>query len=45
MIEVQPVFKAAWSLMEVEPDQVSAYGCAAIEATDDDVVRISDPVE
>ncbi|GAA0551923.1 UTP--glucose-1-phosphate uridylyltransferase GalU [Actinomadura livida] len=34
------------ALMEVEPDQVSAYGCAAIEATDeDDVVRISDLVE
>ena len=34
------------ALMEVEPDQVSSYGCAAIEATDeDDVVRISDLVE
>ncbi|TDD80318.1 UTP--glucose-1-phosphate uridylyltransferase GalU [Actinomadura darangshiensis] len=34
------------ALMEVEPDQVSAYGCAAIEATDEeDVVRISDLVE
>jgi UTP--glucose-1-phosphate uridylyltransferase len=34
------------ALMEVEPDQVSAYGCAAIEATDeDDVVRITDLVE
>ncbi|WP_119727210.1 UTP--glucose-1-phosphate uridylyltransferase GalU [Thermomonospora amylolytica] len=34
------------ALMEVEPDQVSAYGCAAIEATEeDDVVRITDLVE
>lgn len=34
------------ALMEVEPDQVSSYGCAAIEGTDeDDVVRISDLVE
>ncbi|TNY37293.1 UTP--glucose-1-phosphate uridylyltransferase GalU [Thermomonospora catenispora] len=34
------------ALMEVDPDQVSAYGCAAIEATDeDDVVRITDLVE
>ena len=34
------------ALMEVEPDQVSAYGCAAIEETDeDDVVRITDLVE
>ncbi|TDC52868.1 UTP--glucose-1-phosphate uridylyltransferase GalU [Actinomadura sp. KC345] len=34
------------ALMEVEPDQVSSYGCAAIEATDeDDVVRVSDLVE
>ncbi|GAA4063856.1 UTP--glucose-1-phosphate uridylyltransferase GalU [Actinomadura miaoliensis] len=34
------------ALMEVPPDQVSAYGCAAIEGTDeDDVVRITDLVE
>ncbi|GAA1551325.1 UTP--glucose-1-phosphate uridylyltransferase GalU [Actinomadura kijaniata] len=34
------------ALMEVAPDQVSAYGCAAIEATDDDdVVKITDLVE
>ncbi|MBX6766117.1 MAG: UTP--glucose-1-phosphate uridylyltransferase GalU [Actinomadura rubrobrunea] len=34
------------ALMEVPADQVSAYGCAAIEATDeDDVVRITDLVE
>ncbi|MBO2447171.1 UTP--glucose-1-phosphate uridylyltransferase GalU [Actinomadura barringtoniae] len=34
------------ALMEVEPDQVSAYGCVAIEDTGDaDVVRITDLVE
>ncbi|WP_067489164.1 UTP--glucose-1-phosphate uridylyltransferase GalU [Actinomadura hibisca] len=34
------------ALMEVPPDQVSAYGCAAIEETgQDDVVRITDLVE
>ncbi|CAM4129892.1 UTP--glucose-1-phosphate uridylyltransferase GalU [Nocardiopsis rhodophaea] len=34
------------ALMEVEPEQVSLYGCAAIEATDeDDVVVITDLVE
>ncbi|MGI5167146.1 UTP--glucose-1-phosphate uridylyltransferase GalU [Spirillospora sp. CA-253888] len=34
------------ALMEVPPDQVSAYGCAAIEDTDaDDVVKITDLVE
>ena len=34
------------ALMEVAYDQVSSYGCAAIEETDeDDVVRISDLVE
>ncbi|HEX2314880.1 MAG TPA: UTP--glucose-1-phosphate uridylyltransferase GalU [Thermomonospora sp.] len=34
------------ALMEVEPEQVSAYGCAAIEPTgEDDVVRITDLVE
>jgi len=34
------------ALMEVEPDQVHLYGCAAIEPTDeDDVVRITDLVE
>jgi UTP--glucose-1-phosphate uridylyltransferase len=34
------------ALMEVEPDQVSAYGCVAIEETGDaDVVRITDLVE
>jgi UTP--glucose-1-phosphate uridylyltransferase len=34
------------ALMEVDPDQVHLYGCAAIADTDeDDVVRISDLVE
>ncbi|MCW2900478.1 MAG: UTP-glucose-phosphate uridylyltransferase [Streptosporangiaceae bacterium] len=34
------------ALMEVEPDQVSAYGCAAIQPTeDDDIVNITDLVE
>jgi UTP--glucose-1-phosphate uridylyltransferase len=34
------------ALMEVEPDQVSAYGCAAIKPTnEDDVVAITDLVE
>jgi UTP--glucose-1-phosphate uridylyltransferase len=34
------------ALMEVEPEQVSAYGCAAIEPTDeDDIVQITDLVE
>ncbi len=34
------------ALMEVEPDQVSRYGCAAVSPTeDDDVVRVSDLVE
>ncbi|CAM3758414.1 UTP--glucose-1-phosphate uridylyltransferase GalU [Nocardiopsis gilva] len=34
------------ALMEVEPEQVSLYGCAAIEATgEDDVVVITDLVE
>ncbi|MGP4021897.1 UTP--glucose-1-phosphate uridylyltransferase GalU [Actinomadura sp. 3N407] len=47
MIEVRGRYGGSVvALMEVEPDQVSAYGCAAIEATDeDDVVRISDLVE
>lgn len=34
------------ALMEVGPDQVSAYGCAAIKPTDeDDVVAVTDLVE
>lgn len=47
MIEVRNQYGGSViALMEVAPDQVSAYGCAAIEATDEeDVVRISDLVE
>jgi UTP--glucose-1-phosphate uridylyltransferase len=34
------------ALMEVEPDQVSSYGCAAIKPTDtEDVVAVTDLVE
>ena len=34
------------ALMEVEPEQVSLYGCAAIEPTDeDDVVKVTNLVE
>jgi UTP--glucose-1-phosphate uridylyltransferase len=34
------------ALMEVEPDQVSSYGCVAIKPTDeDDVVAVTDLVE
>ena len=34
------------ALLEVEPDQIHLYGCAAVEATDeDDVVRITGLVE
>jgi UTP--glucose-1-phosphate uridylyltransferase len=34
------------ALMEVDPDEVSLYGCAAVEATgEDDVVMITDLVE
>ena len=34
------------ALMQVEPEEVSLYGCAAVEATDeDDVVTITDLVE
>ncbi|SEG92153.1 UDP-glucose pyrophosphorylase [Thermomonospora echinospora] len=47
MIETRQRFGGSVvALMEVEPDQVSAYGCAAIEPTDtDDIVRITDLVE
>ncbi|MDL4772464.1 MULTISPECIES: UTP--glucose-1-phosphate uridylyltransferase GalU [Thermomonosporaceae] len=47
MIEVRGQYGGSVvALMEVEPDQVSAYGCAAIEGTgDDDVVRVTDLVE
>jgi UTP--glucose-1-phosphate uridylyltransferase len=34
------------ALIEVEPSQISLYGCAAVEKTDDDdVVRVTDMVE
>jgi UTP--glucose-1-phosphate uridylyltransferase len=47
MIEVRQRYGGSViALMEVEPDQVSSYGCAAIEAAaEDDVVRITDLVE
>jgi UTP--glucose-1-phosphate uridylyltransferase len=47
MIEVRQRYGGSVvALMEVEPDQVSAYGCAAIESTtEDDVVQITDLVE
>ncbi|MCW2918233.1 MAG: UTP-glucose-phosphate uridylyltransferase [Actinomycetia bacterium] len=47
MIEVRQRYGGSVvALMEVEPDQISSYGCAAIEPADeDDVVRITDLVE
>src|ERR1700684_2129994 len=47
MIEVRAQYGGTvLALMEVDPDQVSHYGCAAIEATgDDDVVTVTDLVE
>ncbi len=47
MLEVRDKFGGSVvALMEVEPEQVSQYGCAAIEATDeDDVVRVTNLVE
>jgi UTP--glucose-1-phosphate uridylyltransferase len=47
MIEVRRRFGGSViALMEVEPDQVSLYGCAAIKPTDtDDVVVVTDLVE
>lgn len=47
MIEVRQRYGGSVvALMEVEPDQVSSYGCAAIEATGQEgVVRITDLVE
>jgi len=33
------------SLMEVGPDEISAYGCAAVETTDDGLVRVTGLVE
>ena len=47
MIEVRERFGGSVvALMEVDPEQVSQYGCAAIKPTDeDDVVHITDLVE
>jgi UTP--glucose-1-phosphate uridylyltransferase len=47
MLEVRERFGGSVvALMEVEPEQVSLYGCAAIEATpEDDVVKVTNLVE
>jgi UTP--glucose-1-phosphate uridylyltransferase len=47
MIEVRNQYGGSViALMEVEPDQVSSYGCAAIAPTgEDDVVKVTDLVE
>lgn len=47
MIEVRSTYGGSVvALMEVEPEQVSLYGCAGIEPTDeDDVVTVTDLVE
>ncbi|WP_017585520.1 UTP--glucose-1-phosphate uridylyltransferase GalU [Nocardiopsis ganjiahuensis] len=47
MIEVRETHGGSVvALMEVEPEQVSLYGCAAVEPTDeDDVVNVTDLVE
>ncbi len=47
MIDVRETYGGSVvALMEVEPDQVSLYGCAGIEETDDeDVVVVNDLVE
>ncbi|TDQ44263.1 UTP--glucose-1-phosphate uridylyltransferase GalU [Actinorugispora endophytica] len=47
MIEVRQTYGGSViALMEVEPEQVSLYGCAAIRATDEtDVVTVTDLVE
>jgi UTP--glucose-1-phosphate uridylyltransferase len=47
MIEVRHQYGGSVvALMEVEPDQVSAYGCAVIKPTDaEDVVAVTDLVE
>lgn len=47
MIDVQERFGGSViALMEVDPEQIHLYGCAAIEATgEDDVVRVTDLVE
>ncbi|MFB7112343.1 UTP--glucose-1-phosphate uridylyltransferase GalU [Streptomyces sp. NPDC056190] len=47
MIEVQETYGGSViALMEVAPEQIHLYGCAAVEATDDgDVVRVTGLVE
>ncbi|GAA2082287.1 UTP--glucose-1-phosphate uridylyltransferase GalU [Actinomadura alba] len=47
MIEVRNQYGGSViALMEVEPDQVSSYGCAAIAPTEeDDVVNVTDLIE
>ncbi len=47
MIEVRKAFGGSViALMEVDPDQVSSYGCASIKPTDtEDVVAVTDLVE
>ena len=47
MMEVREQFGGSVvALMEVEPEQVSLYGCAAIEATlEEDVVKVTNLVE
>jgi UTP--glucose-1-phosphate uridylyltransferase len=47
MIEVRQRYGGSVvALMEVDPEQVSQYGCAAVEPTaEDDVVRVTDLVE
>jgi UTP--glucose-1-phosphate uridylyltransferase len=47
MIEVQARFGGSViALMEVPPEQIHLYGCAAVEVTDDpDVVRVTDLIE
>jgi UTP--glucose-1-phosphate uridylyltransferase len=47
MLEVRDQFGGSVvALMEVEPEQVSLYGCAAIEPTgEDDVVKVTNLVE
>ncbi len=47
MIDIRKQFGGSVvALMEVEPDQVSSYGCASIKPTDaDDVVVVTDLVE
>ncbi len=46
MLEVhQRTGRPVLALMEVGPDEISAYGCAAVERTDDGLVRVTDLVE